>query len=433
MESLTLYELNNLVRQTLELTMYDEFWIRAEISSLNVNRHCYMELVQKGEFGSGIVAKARAQVWMNRWVMLKPMFEHTTGQALSAGMQVMVKARVTFHELYGFSLDISDIDPTYTLGDIARKRLEILQQLKDEGVDTMNKELEMPRLLQRIAVISSASAAGYGDFCKQLADNKRGLVFKTELFQAMMQGNDVERTVIAALDRIAQRMDEWDIVVIIRGGGSTSDLSGFDALDLARNVAQFPLPIITGIGHERDDTIIDMISHTRVKTPTAAAEFLIHHQEEELDLIENLAGRITEATNTIILQEQTRMKILTSKIPGLFSQFKAKEFIRLNNVSAALANGCSQIINQQTNAVNILDKRLEIIAPVTLAKQRQILELFENKIANASPDRILKLGFSIARINGKAIKNSIELKEGDEIETTLANGKIKSIVTWKKK
>ena len=271
-EALTLYELNGLVRQTLELTLDEAYWVQAEVSELRVNRHCYMELVQKEARGNGIMAKARAQVWANRWAFLKPMFENTTGQRLAAGMQVLVQVEVTFHELYGYSLNIIDIDPTYTLGDIARRRQEILQQLHREGIDQMNKELPLPRLMQRIAVISSASAAGYGDFCNQLTNNKRGLAFKTELFPAIMQGNDVESSIIKALNRIAERMDEWDVVVIIRGGGATSDLQGFDSLLLAENVAQFPLPIITGIGHERDDTVIDLASAPQRNHPSETAD-----------------------------------------------------------------------------------------------------------------------------------------------------------------
>ena len=246
MNALTLYEINSLVRQTLELTLDTEYWVQAEIAELRVNRHCYMELVQKEVGGNGIVAKARAQVWANRWALIKPMFERTTGQTLAVGMQVLLKVEVTFHELYGYSLNVTDLDPTYTLGDIARHRQEILRKLAEEGIDTMNKELSLPRLLQRIAVISSASAAGYGDFCNQLKDNQRGLAFKTKLFAAVMQGSEVEHSVIAALNRIAEQQDEWDVVVIIRGGGATSDLQGFDSLLLAENVAQFPLPIMTG-------------------------------------------------------------------------------------------------------------------------------------------------------------------------------------------
>lgn len=388
MKALSLYELNHLVRQTLEQKLAEALWVQAEVSELRVNRHCYLELVQKDTHGSGIVAKARAQVWANRWTFLKPMFEHTTGQPLSAGMQVLMQVEVTFHELYGYSLNVTDIDPTYTLGDIARRRQEILQKLHDEGIDQMNKELPLPRLLQRVAVISSASAAGYGDFCNQLLGNQRKLAFKTELFEAIMQGNEVERSIISALNRIAAQQEEWDVVVIIRGGGATSDLQGFDSLELAENVAQFPLPIITGIGHERDDTVIDLIAHTRVKTPTAAAEFLIHHQEAELDTLENLM--------------------------------------------AALSNGSLQYITQAKSNVDILQRRLLLYAPALLRNERNRIALIESKLQSAHPDRILRLGFSITRLNGKAVKSLGEVKEGDEIDTTLASGTLKSIVTWTK-
>ena len=432
MEALTLYELNGLVRQTLELTLDEEYWVCAEISELRVNRHCYMELVQKDARGNGIVAKARAQVWANRWVMLKGMFEDMTGQTPRAGMQVLVQVQVTFHEQYGYSLNVTDIDPTYTLGDIARRRQEILQQLAEEGIDQMNKELPLPRLLQRIAVISSATAAGYGDFCNQLIHNQRGLAFKTKLFQATMQGNDVENSVIAALNRIAQTMDEWDVVVIIRGGGATSDLSGFDSLELAENVAQFPLPIITGIGHERDDTVIDLIAHTRVKTPTAAAEFIIHHQEEELNTLEGLAARLTDCMENTLLKESSRLKLLANQLPMLFSTVKAREVVHLDRIAASLAHKCLQRIENNRLATDLLDHKMSIHAPLIVRRQQQHIELIENKLTNANPDRILRLGFSIARLNGKAIRDVEEVKEGDEIETTLASGSIKSTITWRK-
>jgi exodeoxyribonuclease VII large subunit len=428
MNALTLYEINSLVRQTLELTLDAEYWVQAEIAELRVNRHCYLELVQKDARGNGIVAKARAQVWAQVWAYIKPMFEETTGQVLSAGMQVLVKVQVTFHELYGYSLNVTDIDPTYTLGDIARRRQEILQQLKEEGIDTMNKELPLPRLLQRIAVISSASAAGYGDFCNQLNDNQRGLAFKTELFQAVMQGNEVERSVIGALNRIAERLDEWDVVVIIRGGGATSDLQGFDSLLLAENVAQFPLPIITGIGHERDDTVIDMIAHTRVKTPTAAAEFLIHHQAEELDMLEDLSARLTAQINLLLQNETNRLKLLASKIPVLFSTVKAREEMRLHRLSAAMANSSIQNLEQAKSKVALQEKQMGLYASQRLQNEGRRIELLESKLEGASPQRILRLGFSITRVGGKAVKDASEVKEGDEIETTLASGTLRSIV-----
>ena len=428
MNALTLYEINSLVRQTLELTLDAEYWVQAEIAELRVNRHCYMELVQKDARGNGIVAKARAQVWAQVWAFIKPMFEETTGQVLSAGMQVLVKVQVTFHELYGYSLNVTDIDPTYTLGDIAKRRQEILQQLKDEGIDTMNKELPLPRLLQRVAVISSASAAGYGDFCNQLNNNQRGLAFKTELFQAMMQGNEVEKSVIQALNRIANRLDEWDVVVIIRGGGATSDLQGFDSLLLAENVAQFPLPIITGIGHERDDTVIDMIAHTRVKTPTAAAEFLIHHQEEELDMLEDLSARQTAQINLLLQNETNRLKLLASKIPVLFSTVKAREEMRLHRLSAAMANSSIQNLEQAKGKVALQEKQMGLYASQRLQNEERRIELLESKLEGASPQRILRLGFSITRVGGKAVKDVNEVKEGEEIETTLASGTLRSIV-----
>lgn len=428
MNALTLYEINSLVRQTLELTLDAEYWVQAEIAELRVNRHCYMELVQKDARGNGIVAKARAQVWAQVWAFIKPMFEETTGQVLSAGMQVLVKVQVTFHELYGYSLNVTDIDPTYTLGDIAKRRQEILQQLRDEGIDTMNKELPLPRLLQRVAVISSASAAGYGDFCNQLNNNQLGLAFKTELFQAMMQGNEVEKSVIQALNRIANRQDEWDVVVIIRGGGATSDLQGFDSLLLAENVAQFPLPIITGIGHERDDTVIDMIAHTRVKTPTAAAEFLIHHQEEELDMLEDLSARLTAQINLLLQNETNRLKLLASKIPVLFSTVKAREEIRLHRLLAAMANSSIQNLEQAKGKVALLEKQMGLYASQRLQNEGRRIELLESKLEGASPQRILRLGFSITRVGGKAVKDVNEVKDGEEIETTLASGTLRSIV-----
>ena len=432
-QGMTLYELNGLVRQTLELTLDEEYWVQAEIAELRVNRHCYMELVQKEARGGGIVAKARAQVWANRWAFIKPMFEQVTGQTLAAGMQVMLKVEVTFHELYGYSLNVTDIDPTYTLGDLARHRQEILRQLAEEGIDTMNKELPLPRLLQRIAVISSASAAGYGDFCNQLNNNQRGLAFKTELFQAVMQGNEVENSVVDALNRIAARLDEWDVVVIIRGGGATSDLQGFDSLLLAENVAQFPLPIITGIGHERDDTVIDLIAHTRVKTPTAAAEFLIHHQEQELDMLEDLSARLTDRISQLLYDETTRLKMLASKIPMLFSTVKAREEVRLHRLSASMANSSIQRLEQAKGRVELMNQQLSLYTSALLQGERKHIELMESKLQSAHPNRILQLGFSITRVGGKALKDVDEVKEGDEIETTLASGTFKSTIIWKQK
>lgn len=428
MNALTLYELNGLVRQTLRLTLDTPYWVCAEISELRVNRHCYIELVQKDDYGSSMIAKARAQIWASRWSMLSAMFERATGQRLAPGLQVMVQVEVTFHELYGFSLNIIDIDPTYTLGDIAKRRREIMQQLREEGVIDMNKELPLPRLLQRVAVISSASAAGYGDFCNQLHGNRRGLAFVTQLFQASMQGANTDVSIIAALDRIAAQADLWDIVVITRGGGATSDLNCFDSLELAENVAQFPLPIITGIGHERDDTVIDMVAHTRVKTPTAAAEFLIHHQEMELDTLENLYESILSEAASMLSEEKNRLKTLSSQLPLISSQFTAKARLHLVQLLNSVESMCSQITAREDRRLAALDNKLSMLAPMLLSREKARLEMADVKISSADPQRILNLGFSITRIKGKAVRNASCVKEGDVITTTLASGTVTSAV-----
>ena len=429
MNSLSLYELNNLVRSTLEMTMCDEYWVHAEISELRENRHCYLEFAQKDALGNGLVAKARGQVWANRWVMLRSHFERTTGQRLCVGMQVHVKVEVTFHELYGYSLNVVDIDPTYTLGDIARRRKEIMDKIRAEGIADMNKELPLPRLIQRIAVISAATAAGYGDFSNQLHNNARGLAFVTRLFPATMQGNEVESSIVNALNAIAAEQDDWDVVVIIRGGGATTDLAGFDSLVLAENVAQFPLPIITGIGHERDDTIIDMVSHTRVKTPTAAAEFLIHHQEEELDYVNALADRIIKNGLAKIANEKTRLQAITSKMPSLYKAYKAGEEARLDRKLSIIQNSILQNVQRKLNMTAMREQQLKLYTSALLNKEHNRLDILENKIKNASPERILKLGFTITRNNGKAVKDATLLHKGDMIETEFAQGKVKSTVS----
>ena len=301
-KALTLYELNSLVRETIEEELHQEYWVEAELSEVReVRGHCYMQLVQydrseeggkRKRYENTPIAQASAKCWQSSWQLLRPYFEKETGQRLHAGMKVLLQVYANFHETYGFSWIVTDIDPTYTMGDMARKRQEIIRVLKEEGVFDLQKELPLPLFCQRIAVISSANAAGYGDFVNQLENNEYGFQFHTRLFPAVMQGEDVEKSVIAALEQIFRGSENiFDCVVIIRGGGATADLSGFDTLALAENVANFPIPIITGIGHERDESILDMVSHTRVKTPTAAAAFLIDHLKEVLEVLIDEIGR----------------------------------------------------------------------------------------------------------------------------------------------
>lgn len=430
MKPLTLFELNNLVRSVLEDTIENPYWLQAELSEVNERYgHCYLEFVEKGEGTNGsLIAKARGQVWRDRWSVISPYFEHVTGGPLRAGMQVLVRVSVTFHELYGYSLNVIDIDPTYTMGDMARRRQEILQRLREEGVDTMNKELTLPMLLKRIAVISSPTAAGFGDFQDQLHNNPYGLTFNVKLFPATMQGEATESSVIAALEAIAKEEDMWDAVVIIRGGGAATDLSGFDTLRLAENVAQFPLPIITGIGHERDDTVIDMVAHTRVKTPTAAAEFIINHGATQLAAIEDLQARTLSVADKTISMENMRLQMAAQKLPILVTACCSKA---KNRIEQAGISAYSNINSRLTRQRGILDLALQKIESTTLMSLNQIQARLENlntRVEAANPTRILKLGFSITRAGGKAVTTAKSLKKGCIIETTLADGSITSTV-----
>lgn len=407
-EPLSLYELNALVRQALNESLPDTYWIQAELSDVrsNATGHCYLEFIQKDARGNNLIAKARGTIWANVYRMLKPYFEESTGQAFVSGIKVMVEVTVEFHELYGFSLTVVDIDPTYTLGDMARKRREILKQLEEEGVLTLNKELEMPMLAQRIAVISSSSAAGYGDFCRQLEENPYGFVFYPRLFPALMQGNQVEESVIAALNAVNDHRDDFDVVVIIRGGGATSDLSGFDTYLLAANCAQFPLPIITGIGHERDDTVLDSVAHTRVKTPTAAAQFLITHMHDAAESLEELAQTLISSVSVRMDKEHSRLSELTNRLPLVIKNRTIREGYLLEQLIQKINVG---IVRSLTN------------------KQHRLM-LLEQRVNDASPERLLKRGFSITLKDGKAVTDSAQLKAGDVITTRLAKGEVTSEV-----
>ena len=403
---LTLFELNHLVRDVLECEMPDEYWVEAELSECHESKgHCYMELIQKDERNATPIAKANAKCWASKWMLIRPYFERTTGERLRAGMKVLLKVYPQFHEAFGFSWIVTDIDPTYTLGDMARKRQEIIRQLKEEGVFDLQRELELPLFCQHIAVISSESAAGYGDFCHQLSDNPYGFQFQTQLFPAIMQGEGVSQSIISALENIYNGQC-FDCVVIIRGGGATSDMSGFDTLSLAENVANFPLPIITGIGHDRDESILDMVSHTRVKTPTAAAAFLVDHLKGVLDTIEGAQSLITHYARQKLSTLQSQLATIQEILPKLFLAVKIRQDARIENLEA----------------------RFPLLAERRLTAERHRLQLIEEKLKALDPQLLLKRGYSITLHNGKAVHNPLVLKAGDEIETRLEKGTIKSII-----
>lgn len=406
-KAMTLLELNSMVRMTLERGMRDEYWVEAELAEARETRgHCYMELIQKDMLGNTPVAKASAKCWKQTWALLRPCFERTTGQPLHAGMKVLLKVYPNFHEAYGFSWIVTDIDPTYTVGDMARRRLEIIAALKAQGIFDMNRQLVLPVFAQRIAVISSETAAGYGDFCNQLADNTYGFKFSVTLFPAVMQGERVEQSVIAALEGIYSQIDNFDCVVIIRGGGATSDMSGFDSLALAENVAQFPLPVITGIGHDRDESVLDMISCIRVKTPTAAAAHLISHLCEVNDHLDGLSERIVRCATMRMEMQKMRLAALSERIPAVFSLVRVKQEARLDSLNARLVTALRHTLDRRTHH----------------------LEMLEQRATALDPKLLLNRGYSITLHNGKTVRDFNELKPGDEIETLLQNGTVRSVV-----
>ena len=426
---LSLYELNSLVREAIETTLTQEYWVEAELSECRESHgHCYMELIEKDSSSNTPIARASAKCWRSTWMMLRPYFERVTGRQLAKGMKVLLKVYPQFHEQYGFSWIVTDINPEFTLGDMARRRQEIIRQLKQEGVFDLQKELVIPMFAQRIAVISSATAAGYGDFCNQLSDNEYGFVFHTELFTAIMQGERVEESIIAALDRINERTDDFDVVVIIRGGGGTADFSGFDTLTLAENVANFPLPIITGIGHERDECILDMVSNTRVKTPTAAAAMLIDNLARVNTFLQSAESTIAGCIGHALDYEKMRLDKLVRQIPLLFSMVRTREEARLDGALQSLRSASDAYMHGRNVSLATLERLFQNASMHVLDRHNSQLRQLELQLRTLDPKRMLRYGYSITRINGHAVRDAKDLKAGDEIVTTLDKGTIKSIV-----
>ena len=409
----TLHELNSLVRSVIESSLDDEYWVVGELSDAKqgYGGHFYGELIEKEEDGNRILARARVTCWVRAYNLLRLRFMHDTGQTLHAGMRVRLLVRVTFHEQFGYALNIVDVDSRFTLGDLARRRREILAQLEADGILHDNQTLSLPRLLKRLAVVSAEGAAGYGDFCNQLATNDYGLAFHARLFPAVMQGAKVEETVLAALQTIADEADRWDVVVIIRGGGATGDLSDFDSYLLASCIAQFPLPVITGIGHERDETVLDYVAHTRVKTPTAAAAFLIDHQAQEAASLDDLYRRITHAASERLLRERQRLDRQGTLLPLLIRRLTD----RMQN----------QLEQTRTRLLTLLHQRIE--------REQHRVALMEQRLKACDPSVILRRGFTITTCQGKTVTDVACLQPGDVLRTITLGGEIISTITLCKK
>ena len=387
----SLYELNSMVRDVISMSLPDSYWVEAELSEARegYGGHCYLELIEKDEQSNTPIAKAHASCWRNRWMFIKPNFERITGQRIHAGMKVLLKVHAQFHENYGFSWIVDDIDPNYTMGDMARKRLEIINTLKAEGVFELQKELVLPMFCQRIAVISSATAAGYGDFCKQLADNDYGLQFQTRLFPATMQGEGVEQSVIAALDSINAEWEQFDCV---------------------------------------DESVLDMISFQRVKTPTAAAAFLVNHLTEVYARVINAQEAIVQNVKHRLQVEKMRLDRLSNTIPVQFSLVKTKQGAYLDRLMSRLSTNVQSKISEAERHFEILSQNIQPILERKMLNESHRLQLLQQRIQAQDPELLLKRGYSITLKDGKSIRSASQLKAGDIIETRFAEGNIKSEV-----
>lgn len=406
--SLSLKEFLTSVKNLLADAYDQVYWIRAEISELreNANGNCYLNLVDKGVAGRLIEAKVSAVIWQNIYNMMKTYFYSQTGQMLSPGMKVLVAVTLSFHEQYGLQLNIRDIDPSFTLGDMARKRQETIAQLKADGVWDMNRQLEFPIPARRIAVISSGTAAGYGDFRDQLLADGNRFGFAPTLFQAVMQGERTIPSIISVLDEIYGRIGEFDVVVIIRGGGATTDMAAFDDYDLACNVANFPLPIITGIGHDRDESVVDMVAAVRCKTPTAVAAFLVESMMElEAQLREMNTSLVSALKRT--LQEEMRS---------------------LDLITHTLSSGFRMAIQQATQTTEVLGEHIASAFKDYFREETHRLELMEKSLSLVSPDAILKKGYSLTMCDGKVVTHVSDLHKGERMVTYLSDGKVESVI-----
>lgn len=470
--SLTLQQMNALVREAILARLPDAYWVTAELSEVRFHQrgHCYVGLVEKAGDSNALLARASGVIWAGYAQQIIPRFESETGCKWESGIKVLIRVQVSFHEAYGLQYVITNIDPTYTLGDLQRRRAEIVRQLTAEGVVDMNRALTLPRPLLRIAIISSPTAAGYGDFCQQLAATH--YAFRTQLFPATMQGDGVERSVIAALERIVDEAGRWDAVAIIRGGGAVSDLNGFETYLLAAAVAQFPLPVLTGIGHERDETVLDLVACRRFKTPTAVAAFLVETAAAEENAIQTLGARLQAMTQRILHQEQlhtahlqtrlrtaavtvleqqaTRRVHLAALLKARTESLVQSEWQRLQFIAPRLSAAVRHTLRSESERQTILVDRLRLrihghletqrqkllfIAPMVSISARRILrserdrhQSIRDKLALASPERSLRLGFSITRVDGRVVRDAAQLRPGQTIVTRLARGEVQSQV-----
>ena len=405
-ENRTLSELLGQVKGALEKGLPDQYWVVAEIMELRENRHCYLELIEKSEENDSLLAKVRATIWASRYGMLRPFFEASTGTRLKSGIKILCKASVEFHAQYGLSLNITDIDPSYTLGDLARKKQEVIQRLRKEGVFDMNRELPFPLVPQHIAVISSQTAAGYGDFMETIQNNRHGFYFHATLFPAVMQGDEAPLSITSAMEEIYESDSDFDCVVLIRGGGSKADLESFNHYDLSYFITQFPLPVITGIGHERDESVADMVAHKGLKTPTAVAEFLV----DQLLAFEFQLSAMLDRLSTSV-----RMRV-------------QGDLSRLERYGRDMMHLSKALLFQQSEQVRQTEDRLRRELAMLLERKGEYLAQLKKRNELVDPRNILLRGYSMTLLEGKSVSSIKNIKPGILLETRLYKGSIISKV-----
>ena len=405
---ITLTELQLSIRNVLGDFFAEPLWVSAEIGDLKVNSsgHCYLELVEKDEKADGIArAQARGVIWRSQYMRIAGRFETETGQRLERGIVILVRVSVSYHELYGISLQITDIDPSYTMGDMERRKQQTIAQLKSDGVWDMNRENGMPVVVQRIAVISSSTAAGFQDFCNELKSGGYG--YYIELFDSVMQGAATEESVISALEQIAGQQERFDVVAIMRGGGAVTDLQCFNSYRLASHIAQFPLPVITGIGHDKDVSVADMVAHTSLKTPTAVAVWLNDRMAEAEGALEYAAVQLHD----------------------LFTEITRAHELRLERAGSMLQSAAQSFIAMQSQRLKTAGEMLPVNLADALARQKMRLSSLAELVESRSPKHILRLGFAIARVDGRAIVSAKNLSEGQRLTVELADGTVETVVS----
>ncbi len=451
-KELTLSELNLFVKRLINDEVFSSpLWIIAEISEFKVAKtgHCYLELVEKQD--NKIVAKSRATIWNNRCPLLKDYFYEKTGTELKDGIKILFRAEVRFHEVYGFSLNILDIEPSFTIGELAKQKEEVINRLKEEGIFELNKETELPVVIQRIAVISSETAAGYEDFVNTLENNGFGYVFEHKLFPALLQGDEAVNHIVEALNKVYEEYEKFDVVVIIRGGGAKLDMNVFDSYEVASNVAQFPLPVISGIGHTRDVSVLDMVSKAPVKTPTAAAEFIINHNREFEAYLDSLVVRLNNSVQSFFSGKKLYLETVPQRIKSASVRFNSIKTNILLMSAKALSSALESYFETKKFHTQTLKTRLKDAVNIFFVKKEDALKVkhnsliinskhlvelnknkinhLEEKLQNLNPEHLFKRGYHlVANKDGKIITDIDEIKQGDTLNIYFNKGKAETEV-----